>query len=659
MSDYVLNDTSGLTQTNSESGTPPGGSWNTNHTFTSNSRLKDDAGYTRSSTGISGNGNLDSYRFASDSLTSNRNGSETVGAVTTTFNESYFEKSSADVSDKGTYGLSPTGKTPSGHIDGNHMYILSTNSTTTIVVNGGGVNTTETRAGNHLLQKTATDGHDYAPGGSVTGGLYQYNVMDNATTTYTLTGTIAADGCSETIDDGSSGTQMYTYNDQEQYGNGSGSGVAKLKNVVDGSVASDRVLTCPGLVRHTMASGTHHVELTDDLVYTITAATGGTMGPGAGLSGGAMSAGGGLNGTGTVTVHLTDAWSLEVIEDVSGPYMRYHRERLDSETRDTLGSGTYTVTNGQRTVPTGTWTYSLSWHHKEVISGEYCSLPGPSGPGSGCQLFGPIVLLDDQDTIVTFGDGMLPMTHPAGEPVGGGGGDQGGQAAGTGEGAAGTGVGQPGFFEGLIPVWGSARAAIDDCQNGRYGWCAFNAGMAVSDVVMVGAAVKGGFKAVKAGVKGLIGWFKDDAAKAVCKVACDPACFTAGHQIVVVLGDAAAVGPVTAVANDSAVDPPDSRVAWWIAAFGRRWRGSAANPGHARDVARRATLRMRRTLCWMPRTCCRSVARNCWTIATQASSRTKTWNGAPAVNSWACSDADVAWSELSFRGVELYDRSRS
>jgi|GEM_PF-2788440 len=258
---YVLNENRSLTQTNAASGTLPGGSWNTNHTFTSNSRLKDDAGYTRSSTGISGNGNFDSYRFASNTLTSSRNGTETVGAVTTTFNESYFEKSSGGVSDKGTYGLSPTGKTPSGHIDGNHMYILSTNGTTTIVVNGGGVNTTETRAGNHLLQKTTTDKHDYAPGGSVTGGLYQYNVMDNATTTHTLTGTITADGCSETIDDGSSGTQMYTYNDQEQYGNGSGSGVAKLKNVVDGSVASDRVLTCPGLVRHTMASGTHHVEL--------------------------------------------------------------------------------------------------------------------------------------------------------------------------------------------------------------------------------------------------------------------------------------------------------------------------------------------------------------------------------------------------------------
>jgi hypothetical protein len=30
-------------------------------------------------------------------------------------------------------------------------------------------------------------------------------------------------------------------------------------------------------------------------------------------------------------------------------------------------------------------------------------------------------------------------------------------------------VGQPGFKESLIPIWGSARAAVDDFQNGRWG----------------------------------------------------------------------------------------------------------------------------------------------------------------------------------------------
>jgi RHS repeat-associated protein len=50
------------------------------------------------------------------------------------------------------------------------------------------------------------------------------------------------------------------------------------------------------------------------------------------------------------------------------------------------------------------------------------------------------------------------------------------------------GIGQPDVLESFIPIWGSGRAAIDDFQNGRYGWAAFNAAMAVSDVFMVKAA---------------------------------------------------------------------------------------------------------------------------------------------------------------------------
>lgn len=33
-----------------------------------------------------------------------------------------------------------------------------------------------------------------------------------------------------------------------------------------------------------------------------------------------------------------------------------------------------------------------------------------------------------------------------------------------------TSVGQPGLLESMIPVWGSGRAAVDDFQNGRWGW---------------------------------------------------------------------------------------------------------------------------------------------------------------------------------------------
>lgn len=52
-------------------------------------------------------------------------------------------------------------------------------------------------------------------------------------------------------------------------------------------------------------------------------------------------------------------------------------------------------------------------------------------------------------------------------------------------------VGQPGVWESMIPIWGSVRAAVDDYQNGRYGWAVFNAGLAVSDVFLMKAVVVG------------------------------------------------------------------------------------------------------------------------------------------------------------------------
>jgi len=62
-------------------------------------------------------------------------------------------------------------------------------------------------------------------------------------------------------------------------------------------------------------------------------------------------------------------------------------------------------------------------------------------------------------------------------------------------------VGQPGFAESLIPVWGSGRAAIDDFQNGRWGWGIFNTALAISDLIMVGTVVK---TISKVGVKGIV-----------------------------------------------------------------------------------------------------------------------------------------------------------
>jgi RHS repeat-associated protein len=50
-------------------------------------------------------------------------------------------------------------------------------------------------------------------------------------------------------------------------------------------------------------------------------------------------------------------------------------------------------------------------------------------------------------------------------------------------------VGQPGTAESLIPIWGSTRAAVDDFQNGRWGWGIFNSTMAVTDVFLVKSAI--------------------------------------------------------------------------------------------------------------------------------------------------------------------------
>lgn len=63
------------------------------------------------------------------------------------------------------------------------------------------------------------------------------------------------------------------------------------------------------------------------------------------------------------------------------------------------------------------------------------------------------------------------------------------------------GVGEPGFWEGLIPFWGSGRQATNDFQNGRWGWGIVNSAVAISDVIVVGIIVKA---VAKTGVKATI-----------------------------------------------------------------------------------------------------------------------------------------------------------
>jgi RHS repeat-associated protein len=51
-------------------------------------------------------------------------------------------------------------------------------------------------------------------------------------------------------------------------------------------------------------------------------------------------------------------------------------------------------------------------------------------------------------------------------------------------------VGEPGVLESFVPVWGSGREAINEFQEGHWGWGLFNAGLAVSDVFLLGTAAK-------------------------------------------------------------------------------------------------------------------------------------------------------------------------
>jgi RHS repeat-associated protein len=61
-------------------------------------------------------------------------------------------------------------------------------------------------------------------------------------------------------------------------------------------------------------------------------------------------------------------------------------------------------------------------------------------------------------------------------------------------------VGAPGTWEGMIPIWGSGRASINDFQEGHYIWGTINGAVAISDVFLVKSIVTGiGKGAIKFG----------------------------------------------------------------------------------------------------------------------------------------------------------------
>jgi hypothetical protein len=66
-------------------------------------------------------------------------------------------------------------------------------------------------------------------------------------------------------------------------------------------------------------------------------------------------------------------------------------------------------------------------------------------------------------------------------------------------------VGHPGFAESLIPVWGSAREAIADEEDGNAVGAAFNTALALSDLSVAGAGANAVRKAAfKSGLKGAL-----------------------------------------------------------------------------------------------------------------------------------------------------------
>ncbi len=65
-------------------------------------------------------------------------------------------------------------------------------------------------------------------------------------------------------------------------------------------------------------------------------------------------------------------------------------------------------------------------------------------------------------------------------------------------------VGRPGTAESFIPIWGSAREAINDFQCGRWGWGLINTGLAALDVFGAGTLIKAGVKTGKHGWKNAV-----------------------------------------------------------------------------------------------------------------------------------------------------------
>jgi hypothetical protein len=128
-------------------------------------------------------------------------------------------------------------------------------------------------------------------------------------------------------------------------------------------------------------------------------------------------------------------------------------------------------------------------------------------------------------------------------------------------GAASQSVGAPGLGESLIPIWGSGRAAINDFQEGRWGWGLVNTALAVSDVFLVKSLVTAGGKLVVKGGAKLLG--REAAEQASTVVARE-----VGEQVVE--RSASAAGLLSESVTGNAIDP--ARLSRIKAAFQRTGR---------------------------------------------------------------------------------------
>ena len=90
---------------------------------------------------------------------------------------------------------------------------------------------------------------------------------------------------------------------------------------------------------------------------------------------------------------------------------------------------------------------------------------------------------------VNVGSAMMPTVHLTSV----------GEGAGEGGGEVSSSVGAPGFWEGILPLWGSGRSLINAVQEGNFWGAVFHGFVFVTDVFLVKSVVTAGIKLIFTG----------------------------------------------------------------------------------------------------------------------------------------------------------------